>query len=362
MVSIPIGFSSSLQPHRDRRGEQISHHVSIPIGFSSSLQLSRRAGGATCYALFQSLSGFQVRCNAIQCPSVLDLVRVSIPIGFSSSLQRPGLLAVRTPIIGFNPYRVFKFVATYIWVNGDTATGLFQSLSGFQVRCNLTWQRPLASDSPGFNPYRVFKFVATPMVGWTLRLISGSFQSLSGFQVRCNTPGIPEAQPRWSVSIPIGFSSSLQHPGFLVSDDQSIRFNPYRVFKFVATLAFVGSLRVLIGFNPYRVFKFVATLWVAFFLSRPFAGFNPYRVFKFVATPRTFAVVRSNFSVSIPIGFSSSLQLTSKGKVKKGGSFNPYRVFKFVATESDIHNKIIISMFQSLSGFQVRCNSTTAWH
>ena len=69
-----------------------------------------------------------------------------------------------------------------------TPIGLFQSLSGFQVRCNL----------------RITPDEAVPE--------SIMFQSLSGFQVRCNTS--------------MGGEVVIHRP----------RFNPYRVFKFVATL------------------------------------------------------------------------------------------------------------------------------
>ena len=37
----------------------------------------------------------------------------------------------------------------------------FQSLSGFQVRCNSDVPPPNAESTISFNPYRVFKFVAT---------------------------------------------------------------------------------------------------------------------------------------------------------------------------------------------------------
>jgi hypothetical protein len=62
---------------------------------------------------FQSLSGFQVRCNtALSCHILIREKSVSIPIGFSSSLQRLVLLWHELDQISFNPYRVFKFVAT----------------------------------------------------------------------------------------------------------------------------------------------------------------------------------------------------------------------------------------------------------
>jgi len=136
--------------------------VSIPIGFSSSLQRSLGIEKASIAGLFQSLSGFQVRCN-IKCEHEwVPRIDVSIPIGFSSSLQLNCGDTIEGLMRSFNPYRVFKFVATpwNIYAMIQTTTE-FQSLSGFQVRCNIT----------------------------TFIIPSGSaneFQSLSGFQVRCN--------------------------------------------------------------------------------------------------------------------------------------------------------------------------------
>jgi len=63
--------------------------VSIPIGFSSSLQHHSRWFAFQRHIGFQSLSGFQVRCNLKE-------------QGFIEALNKP-----------------------------------FQSLSGFQVRCNF---------------------------------------------------------------------------------------------------------------------------------------------------------------------------------------------------------------------------------
>ena len=137
---------------------------------------------------------------------------------------------------------------------------LFQSLSGFQVRCNLISDRPVRCQMGCFNPYRVFKFAAT----WGMKHIE---------------------RLRRSVSIPIGFSSSLQHafaffvifPGFRVS----------------IPIGFSSSLQQEILKWPN-------------------------------GTPNI---------VSIPIGFSSSLQ----------------RYMRLDKSQGDIK-------FQSLSGFQVRCN------
>ena len=134
------------------------------------------------------------------------------------------------------------------------------------------------------------------------------FQSLSGFQVRCNY--IKKNLPYFKklVSIPIGFSSSLQPYITSATIIHAISFNPYRVFKFVATHFRSSCDNRQQSFNPYRVFKFVATLRTTYSRNSKNMRFNPYRVFKFVATPRCMPYRGDEVLVSIPIGFSSSLQ------------------------------------------------------
>ena len=135
-VSIPVGFSRSLQQEVCKKQGWQWIEVSIPVGFSRSLQ--------------------QIYSAQAFCP----LRPVSIPVGFSRSLQLqylPDLLERRK---------------------------LFQSLSGFLVRCNFTL---LLNKTTG-----------------------DKFQSLSGFLVRCNIhkgAGQVQSDP---VSIPVGFSRSLQ--------------------------------------------------------------------------------------------------------------------------------------------------------
>ena len=110
---------------------------------------------------------------------------VSIPIGFSSSLQHDGRIAVGHGDGGFNPYRVFKFVATSRTPLARTRSDKFQSLSGFQVRCN------------GITLWCVNDVVmVTIPIGFSSSVqlngvydnveYTSKFQSLSGFQVRCN--------------------------------------------------------------------------------------------------------------------------------------------------------------------------------
>ena len=80
--------------------------VSIPIGFSDALRLISLAGTFTAEMLFQSLSGFLMRCDADRGRD--DRLRdgVSIPIGFSDALRHheTSEQAIKA---GFNPYRVF---------------------------------------------------------------------------------------------------------------------------------------------------------------------------------------------------------------------------------------------------------------
>ena len=136
----------------------------------------------------------------------------------------------------FNPYRVFKFVATLIALQSDELS------------------------SSGFNPYRVFKFVATTSYfsHWQLQL---------------------------SVSIPIGFSSSLQHHIRDLIDLEARLFQSLSGFQVRCNGSAMPIPRYPQWcFNPYRVFKFVATSWMTLYPVRWKTCFNPYRVFKFVAT------------------------------------------------------------------------------
>ena len=160
--------------------------VSIPIGFSSSLQ---RKPGAMYAIRITSFNPYRVfKFAATQRTKLLGHYdgQVSIPIGFSSSLQPLGGMSELAAHNSFNPYRVFKFAATA--TKGELmalAIREFQSLSGFQVRCNFS------IDTLRMSPLSMF-------------------QSLSGFQVRCNPGSMTLPEYVIQVSIPIGFSSSLQ--------------------------------------------------------------------------------------------------------------------------------------------------------
>jgi len=359
-VSIPIGFSSSLQ-HLSEEVIYNGRIVSIPIGFSSSLQRHP----AECH-------GLDRRC--------FNPYRV---FKFVATVDSE---VTEITLDSFNPYRVFKFVATLQknWMPWAYRTE-FQSLSGFQVRCNSMLVGILGWVNTEFQSLSGFQVRCNAGLAMEATLADVKFQSLSGFQVRCNYMGKAPAiyaeyqfqslsgfQVRCNflletngmmlgkVSIPIGFSSSLQPHN--VS-------RPFLDIRVSIPIGFSSSLQpwgaprappkaTWWRFNPYRVFKFVATRISSWFVILC-EGFNPYRVFKFVATSDTPSKTPTPISVSIPIGFSSSLQQCwSSPAQRQLMGFNPYRVFKFVATPTKKIICHIINPFQSLSGFQVRCNST----
>ena len=111
------------------------------------------------------------------------------------------------------------------------------------------------------------------------------------------------------VSIPIGFSSSLQRGEVEFYQVGRHGFNPYRVFKFVATRFGIDItiLQYLVSI-PIGFSSSLQPLILQRYLGNCFGGFNPYRVFKFVATNNDLFCVPKSPTVSIPIGFSSSLQ------------------------------------------------------
>ena len=236
------------------------------------------------------------------------LREVSIPIGFSSSLQRLRSNWIQNQSQSFNPYRVFKFVAT---LNPFAYPFLRHVVSipiGFSSSLQL--ENPVHGRiiSFSFNPYRVFKFVATFWLSsvhsgyWSVSIPIGFSSSLQPELRSCR---IPQEDP---VSIPIGFSSSLQRICYVGL--------PENTDKVSIPIGFSSSLQRLTGRSKSARSK----------------SFNPYRVFKFVATQ--FVVTTS----------------------EKPNGFNPYRVFKFVATQPSRSRTGLTSLFQSLSGFQVRCN------
>ena len=183
---------------------------------------------------FQSLSGFRVRCNGrYRFCSEFD-PSVSIPIGFSSTLQPNFRIITRDCTRGFQSLSGFRVRCNGRAWTRTCSTTKFQSLSGFRVRCNrITPDRPKV-ELGSFNPYRVFEYVATSsartayFTGTTFQSLSGFrvrcnvvktlykddmevlFQSLSGFRVRCNKANLLTTVLELLVSIPIGFSSTLQ--------------------------------------------------------------------------------------------------------------------------------------------------------
>ena len=137
-VSIPIGFSGSLQHKTYGHNHTDQNRVSIPIGFSGSLQHQEPIFlWGEHFIRFNPYRVFRFVATRQDGHNILSRDRVSIPIGFSGSLQPilpcPGYTRwqlVSIPI-GFSGSLQLDFSLTY-----TDMTGEFQSLSGFQVRCN----------------------------------------------------------------------------------------------------------------------------------------------------------------------------------------------------------------------------------
>ena len=235
--------------------------VSIPVGFSCSLQLHETIKIKGIGNMFQSLSGFLARCNFIS----FETIRTAL----STFQSLSGFLARCNFFLQVQSLRVELFQSLSGFLARCNANpsilcrsrGSFQSLSGFLARCNdgSTQRRNDSQDS--FNPCRVFLLVATILGAW--------------------------GWPEWpSVSIPVGFSCSLQHmPGHIPIWLSWRSFNPCRVFLLVATPQSQRRAKILIGFNPCRVFLLVATSSLS---GQGSLGED----------------------VSIPVGFSCSLQLS----------------------------------------------------
>ena len=137
--------------------------VSIPIGFSSTLQLKEERCGCGPALWFQSLSGFRVRCNRAGCPLCPAAAWC------------------------FNPYRVFEYVATLLADIVFNDFGLFQSLSGFRVRCNINLGQRILDLTDVFQSLSGFRVRCNVDIVYHVCGSSAMFQSLSGFRVRCNS-------------------------------------------------------------------------------------------------------------------------------------------------------------------------------
>ncbi len=159
--------------------------VSIPVGFSASLRFYKRG------------------CRGAEC------FQVSIPVGFSASLRFMSSGAGSSYFIGFNPCRVFSLVAMLLCPNNRNRRIHVSIPVGFSASLRYCQARLLP-----------------------VMLIM--FQSLSGFQPRCDLE--PEFQHCSSqlVSIPVGFSASLRSKISALPSIKHVCFNPCRVFSLVA--------------------------------------------------------------------------------------------------------------------------------
>ena len=135
IVSIPVGFSSALQPPA----------FSVPnavLDCFNPCRVFKCAATAGCPALLTDGSFCFNPCRVFKCAATKPIQ------------------LIMADAVSFNPCRVFKCAATDDADYDSSHNTQFQSLSGFQVRCNVMKQFP-------------DNFIDL-------------FQSLSGFQVRCN--------------------------------------------------------------------------------------------------------------------------------------------------------------------------------
>ena len=333
---------------------------------------------------------------------------------------------------GFNPWRVFSWLATRavpaepqpqggVSIPGGFFRGLqpygrgadlvayeaFQSLAGFFVACNKSRTNTHGRPDQGFNPWRVFSWLATtrPTISINRPICSVSipggffrglqprssvgtgcpviwFQSLAGFFVACNRSPTLGVQGCPLVSIPGGFFRGLQPPGDRGFGDCSSRFNPWRVFSWLATYRSRSRPQSRVGFNPWRVFSWLATHRPQKIMPISYRGFNPWRVFSWLATrglrlePARAAEFQSlaGFFVACNLfgveptkrfliqfqslaGFFVACNSQNTSAVdRNSGRFNPWRVFSWLATSTGSPVESIGIMFQSLAGFFVACN------
>ncbi len=185
-VSIPVGFSSPLQLMGISIYFFMESSVSIPVGFSSPLQLACRRLIFHRVNSFQSLSGFQVRCNPLRMVHIRQWAPGFNPCRVFKSAATLSPLDRKSSMISFNPCRVFKSAATSLaekleQLEDDDVSipvGFSSPLQlGTNVTIDLSWivSIPVGFSSPLQQSSRDFAYI-----------MDSQFQSLSGFQVRCN--------------------------------------------------------------------------------------------------------------------------------------------------------------------------------
>ncbi len=191
------------------------------------------------------------------------------------------------------------------------STEMFQSLSGFQVRCNAPTANMGGTNADPFQSLSGFQ-VRCNIFACRVSNLAGGFQSLSGFQVRCNAIESAFVAFWQAVSIPVGFSSPLQP---FVFPKQSLPMTWFQSLSGFQVRCNSGLSRKekleLIRFNPCRVFKSAATQNHRRRWNLVFRCFNPCRVFKSAATAGATVLCAVDLVVSIPVGFSSPLQQTA---------------------------------------------------
>ncbi len=135
---------------------------------------------------------------------------VSIPVGFSAQLRLNTWYMGTLVYNGFQSLSGFQLSCDIFRGRGKRLSRRFQSLSGFQLSCDsevLIWAY---AHFFCFNPCRVFSSVAITSE-LTENFIGDRFQSLSGFQLSCDMVMNGHLYRCAIVSIPVGFSAQLRY-------------------------------------------------------------------------------------------------------------------------------------------------------
>ena len=233
---------------------------------------------------------------------------------------------------------------------------------------------------PRFNPVLGFLSAAT-LIAILMTEDADVFQSRSGFSLRCDHPRSSGLTRPTAVSIPFWVFSPLRPNSATRSKNRASCFNPVLGFLSAATRALPQRILGRSCFNPVLGFLSAATKPLVSRespnrVSIPFWVFSPLRQFKEVGDGGTLEMFqsRSGFSlrcdrqrrlstvvagrVSIPFWVFSPLRPV---RVAEGSSFgvcfNPVLGFLSAATVKETNISPWNNLFQSRSGFSLRCDA-----
>ena len=228
IVSIPFWVFSPLR-RPWRWSHDAVHHVSIPFWVFSPLRPDRRLGQR-------------------------QLDAVSIPFWVFSPLRHTVLNVADANFCGFNPVLGFLSAATFTSSRSVECLIMFQSRSGFSLRCDRERRTGLARWRRVSIPFWVFSPLRPP-VWFVAESPSCAFQSRSGFSLRCDATRRrgPRGRPRGFNPV-LGFLSAATFTNISESME-SVCFNPVLGFLSAATRHRYCGRRMARVSIPFWVFS-----------------------------------------------------------------------------------------------------------